>query len=89
MAQIPTSYLYVIISELKFFLLTGFLTQNFNIVDLENSKTSHLDCSHYIEDDIMQNHEQKQKVKKNMGATRQESWKPHEFKDRVVLILFM
>jgi hypothetical protein len=59
----------VIMSELKFFLLTGGLTQNFNIVDLvkflENkSKTSHLDCSGYIEGDIMQNNEQKKFGKK-------------------------
>ena len=45
------------------------LTQNFNIVDLakfleKNSKPSHLDCSGHIEGDIMQDHEQKKKVKK-------------------------
>jgi hypothetical protein len=54
-------------SELNFFLLTGVLTQNFNIVDLVKfleffSETSHLDHSGHIEGDIMQNHEQKIKV---------------------------
>jgi hypothetical protein len=31
---------------------------------LKKSKTSHLDCSGYIEGDIIQNHEQKKNVKK-------------------------
>jgi hypothetical protein len=56
-------------SELKFFLLIGVLTQNFNTVDLikfleKKSETSHFDCSSHIEGDIMQNHEQKKKVEK-------------------------
>jgi hypothetical protein len=56
--------IFVIMSELEFFLLTSVLTKNFNIVDLvkfleKNSKTSHLDCSGHIEGDIMQNHVQK------------------------------
>jgi hypothetical protein len=50
--------LFVIMSELKFFLLTGVLTQNFNIVDLikfleKNLKTSHLDFSGHIEGGIV------------------------------------
>jgi hypothetical protein len=57
---------FVIMIELKFFLLTGVLAQNFNTMDLvkfleENSKTSHLDHGGHIEGDIMQNHEQKKK----------------------------
>jgi hypothetical protein len=61
--------IFVIMSELKFFLLMGVLTQNFNAMDLiiifwNKSKTSNLDHSNHIEDDIMQNHEQKEKVKK-------------------------
>jgi hypothetical protein len=55
---------FVIMSELELFLLTGVLTPNFNTVDLvkffeKKSKTSHLDCRGHIEGDIMQNHEQK------------------------------
>jgi hypothetical protein len=61
--------IFVIMSELKFFLLKGFLIQNFNPMDLINFlkkiKISHLYCNGHIEDDIMQNHEQKQKVKKS------------------------
>jgi hypothetical protein len=58
--------IFVIMSELELFFLTGVLTQNFNIVDLvkflENkSKMSHLDCNGHIEGDIMQNQEQKKK----------------------------
>jgi hypothetical protein len=50
--------MFIIMSELKFFLLTGVLTQNFNTMDLvkkiaKKSKTSHSDCSGYIEGDIM------------------------------------
>ena len=50
------------------FLLEGVLTQNFNIVDLvnffgKNSKTSHSNWRNQIEDDIMQNHEQKKRFK--------------------------
>jgi hypothetical protein len=50
--------IFVIMSELEFFLLMRVLIQNFNIVDLvkflrKKSKTSHLDCSGYIEGDIM------------------------------------
>jgi hypothetical protein len=56
-------------SELKFILLIGVLTQNFNIVDLvkfleKKSKNSHSNLRGYIEDGIMHNHEQKTKVKK-------------------------
>jgi hypothetical protein len=58
--------IFVIMSELEFYFLTGVLTQNFNIVNLvkfleKKSKTSHLDCSGYIEGDIMQNHLEKKK----------------------------
>jgi hypothetical protein len=66
-------------SELELFLLTGVLTPNFNTVDLvkflgKKSKTSHLDCSSHIEGDVMQNYEQKKKLKKiknqdSMGKT--------------------
>jgi hypothetical protein len=57
-------------SELELFLLTGVLTPNFNTMDLvkileKKSKTSHSDRNSHIEHDIMQNHEQKQKVKKS------------------------
>jgi hypothetical protein len=57
-------------NELELFFLTGFLTQNFNTMDLvkfldKNKKTSNLDHNGRIEDDIMQNHEQKNKVKKS------------------------
>jgi hypothetical protein len=46
------------------------LTENFNIVHLvkfleKNRKTSHSDLSSHIKDGIMQNHEQKEKVKKS------------------------
>jgi hypothetical protein len=55
-------------SELEFFLLTRVLIQNFNNLDLvkflEKNQSSHLDHSSRIEGDIMQNHEQKEKVKK-------------------------
>jgi hypothetical protein len=58
--------IFVIMSELKFLLLTRVLTQNFNTVDLikfleKKSKTSHLDHNGHIKGDIMQNHEQKKK----------------------------
>jgi hypothetical protein len=66
-------------SELKLFLLTRVLTQNFNTMNLvefleKKSKTSFLDCSGHIEGDIMQNHEPKKRVKKvkiqdSMGKT--------------------
>jgi hypothetical protein len=57
-------------NELELFLLMGFLTPNFNIMDLvkilaKKSKTSHSDRSGHIEGDIIQNHEQKKKVKKS------------------------
>jgi hypothetical protein len=58
-------------SELKFFLLMGILTQNLNTMDFvkfleKKSKTSHLDRSGHIVGDILQNHEKrKEKVKKN------------------------
>jgi hypothetical protein len=68
--------IFVLTSELEFFLLIGVLTQNFNTMDLANfsskkSKTSHLDCSGYIEDAIMQNHGKKEEVKNqdSMGKT--------------------
>ena len=53
---------FVIVSELRFFLLKGVLTQNFNIGDLvkfleKKSKAWHLDLCGHIEGDIMQNHE--------------------------------
>jgi hypothetical protein len=56
--------IFVIMSELKFFLLTRVLTQNFNTMDRVKFlefffKTSHSDCSGHIEGDILQNHEQK------------------------------
>jgi hypothetical protein len=54
--------IFVIISELEFFLLTRVLTQNFNTMGLvkileKKSKTLNLDHNSYIEGDIMQNHE--------------------------------
>jgi hypothetical protein len=57
-------------NELELLLLTGVLTSNFNTMDLvkileKNSKTSHLDRSSHIEGDVMENHEQKKKVKKS------------------------
>jgi hypothetical protein len=56
-------------SRLELFLLTGVLTPNFSTMDLikileKKSKTSHSDRISHIEGDIMQNHEQKKKVKK-------------------------
>jgi hypothetical protein len=60
--------MFVIMSELKFFSLTGVLIQNFKYVELvkkncnfflKKSKTSHLDLSGHVEGDTMQNHEQK------------------------------
>jgi hypothetical protein len=58
----------VSMSVIKKICLKEILTQNFNTLDLVNvfgkvSKTSHLDCSDYIEDDTIQNHEQNRKVK--------------------------
>jgi hypothetical protein len=60
---------FVIMSELEFFLLTRVLIQNFCIADLvkfleKNLKTSHLDCNGHIEGDIMQNHEGKKESEK-------------------------
>jgi hypothetical protein len=57
-------------NELEIFFLMGVLIPNFNTMDLvkileKKLKTSHLDSSDHIEGDIMQNHEQKTKVKKN------------------------
>jgi hypothetical protein len=57
-------------NELKLILLIGVLIQNFNTTDLikfleKNKKTSHLDRSSHIEGDIMQNQEQKKRVKKS------------------------
>ena len=62
--------IFVIMSELELFLLTGVLTQSFNTVDLinvfeKNKKTSHLDRRGHIEGDIMQNHEEEKKVEKS------------------------
>jgi hypothetical protein len=52
--------IFVIMSELKFFLFTGVLIQNLNTMDLvKKPKTSHSNHSGHIEGDIMQNHEQK------------------------------
>jgi hypothetical protein len=55
-------------NELKFFLLTGVSTQNFNTVDfvkfLEKNQKLHIEGEGLVEGDIMQNHEQKEKVKK-------------------------
>jgi hypothetical protein len=56
-------------SELELFLLIGVLTPNFNTMDLikfleKKKKTSHSNHSGHIEGDVMQNHEQKKKVKK-------------------------
>ena len=53
-------------SELKFFVLTRVLTQNFNTMDLikkfeKKSKTLHSNCNNHIEGDIMQNHQYKKK----------------------------
>jgi hypothetical protein len=61
---------FVSMSEVELFLLTGVLTPNFNTMDLvkilgKKPKTSHSDRSGHIEGDIMQNHEQKKKVKKS------------------------
>jgi hypothetical protein len=61
--------IFVIMSELELFFLTGVLTQNFNTVDLvkfleRNKKTSHLDCNNHIEGDSMQNHEPKKRSEK-------------------------
>jgi hypothetical protein len=62
--------IFVSMSELELFLLMGVLTPNFNTMDLikileKKSKTSHSDRSGHIEGDVMQNHEQKNKVKKS------------------------
>jgi hypothetical protein len=62
--------IFVIMSELELFIFTRVLPQNFNTMGLvkflqKNQKTLHLDCSSHIEGDIMQNHEQKKKVKKS------------------------
>jgi hypothetical protein len=62
--------IFIIMIELKFFLLTGVLTQNFNDVDLikfleKKLKTSHLDRGGHIEGDIMLNHKQKRKMRKS------------------------
>jgi hypothetical protein len=58
--------IFVILSELELFLLTGVLTANSNTMDLvkflaKKSKTSHSDRSGHIEGDVMQNHEKKKK----------------------------
>jgi hypothetical protein len=61
---------FIIMSELIFFLLTGVLTQTFNIVDLvkflEKNQKPHIlivVVTLNFEGDIIQNHEQKRKVK--------------------------
>jgi hypothetical protein len=61
---------FIIMNELKFFLLIGAFIQNFDTMDLvkflgKKSKTTHLDLNGHIEGGIMQNHEQKKKVKKS------------------------
>jgi hypothetical protein len=61
---------FVSMSELELILLMGVLTPNFNTMDFikfleKKTKTSHLDHSGHIEGDVMQNHEQKKKVKKS------------------------
>jgi hypothetical protein len=61
---------FVSMTGLELFLLTGVLTPNFNTIDLVKilekiSKNSHSDRSTHIEGDILQNHEQKKKVKKS------------------------
>jgi hypothetical protein len=71
--------IFVFMSELELFFLTGILTQNFNTVDLvkfleKKSKPSHLDCGGHIEGDTMQNHEKKNRSEKvynqdSMGKT--------------------
>jgi hypothetical protein len=53
---------FVIMSELELFFLTV-LTQNFNTVDLV--KILEKNQKLHIEGDVMQNHEQKEKVKKS------------------------
>jgi hypothetical protein len=57
--------IFVILSELEFFLLTRVLTQNFNTVDLVKflgkSKTLHLDLNGHLKGDIMQDHEKKRR----------------------------
>jgi hypothetical protein len=58
--------IFVIMSELELFLLTGVLTPNFNTVDLvkileKNKKTSHSYHSGHIEGDVMRNREPKKK----------------------------
>jgi hypothetical protein len=61
---------FVSMSELELFLLTRVLTQNFNTVDLvkilEKNQKLHIQIIVVtFEGDIMQNHEQKKKVKKS------------------------
>jgi hypothetical protein len=49
--------MFVIMSELELFFLTGVLIQNFNTIDLvkflEKIKNSHLDCNVHIEGEVM------------------------------------
>jgi hypothetical protein len=57
-------------NELELLLLTGVLTPNFNTMDLvkileKNQKLLIHIVSSHIEGDVMQNHEQKKKVKKS------------------------
>jgi hypothetical protein len=54
-------------SELELFLLSGVLTPNFGPCknSWKISKASHSYRSGHIEGDVMQNHEQKKKVKKS------------------------
>jgi hypothetical protein len=61
--------IFVIMSELKLFLLTRVLIQNFKTVGLvkfleKKSKTSNSNHNGHIEGDIMQNHEQKEENEK-------------------------
>jgi hypothetical protein len=58
---------FVSMNELELFLLTQVFTPNtMDLVQFleKKSKTSHLDHSGHIEGDVMQNYEQKKKVKK-------------------------
>jgi hypothetical protein len=53
---------FISMSELEFILLTRVLIQNFNSMELvsrKRAKSPHSKHSGHIEDDIMQNHEQK------------------------------
>jgi hypothetical protein len=67
--------IFVIMSELEFFLLMRVLTQNFNTcgpckISWKKSNTSNLDYSGHIEGDMMQNHEQEKKKWKKRKKTK-------------------